>query len=139
MDRRACFIEQQIEVNRISAEVKRSDYAELQEKDAYDIYIREGQCTDLHLEIKRFFYSEFDNLSEKQQQVISMLLENSNATQKELAARIGISEASLTELKKKAFNCLQMSWNKKYPNETVPVQDISKYQKKNQKGKWDIN
>lgn len=129
------FIAQQIEVNRIGKEIKRTDYiTEFEDKDAYDLYIREGQCTDLHLEIKRFFYSELSNLSEKQQQVISMLLENPDATQKELAARIGISGASLTEMKKRAFHCLQMSWNKKYPNENVPVQDISKYQKTNRKG-----
>ena len=63
-----------------------------------------------------------------------MLLENPDATQKELAARIGISGASLTEMKKRAFHSFQVNWNKKYPNETVPVQDISKYQKTNKKG-----
>ena len=37
------FIAQQIEVNRISKEIKRTDYiTEFEDKDAYDLYIREG-------------------------------------------------------------------------------------------------
>ncbi|WP_026669314.1 helix-turn-helix transcriptional regulator [Butyrivibrio sp. AE3006] len=87
-------------------------------------------------EIRRFFFSEIKNLSDAQKSVIKLMLEGYD--QKEIARLIGKVPASVSESKLRAFHKLQLEWNRTHPNNSVPVIDISKYQKKHRDGKRDL-
>ena len=87
-------------------------------------------------EIRRFFFSEIKNLSDAQKSVIEPMLKGYD--QKEIARLIGKTPATVSETKQRAFHKLQLEWNRTHPNNSVPVIDISKYQKKHRDGKRDL-
>lgn len=72
-------------------------------------------------------------LTERQRQVID--LRNQGYTLEMIANELSITVSTVEEHNFRAIRNLQKNWNKAYPNMTVQISDISKYDKKNNHNK----
>lgn len=74
------------------------------------------------------FHEQIAQLNPAHKEVLGLIAEHNS--QKQVSKILGITEASVTERKLRAIHIVESLWNQAHPEMPVPVQDISKYQKK---------